>query len=437
VTPSSLRIDAGLWALCTAAAAFAAVLMLPAMLIGGDLYWHIAAGRWMMENQQILRINLFSYTHAGDAWANQEWLAELIFAGAYVTTGWNAVLALAAAATAGGAGLLALFLARGRRAAVTAIWLGLAIVAGAGSVKALPFLLALPCMVAWIGVLAEAKAQPPLKLVPVMMVWANLSGSFVLGLVLVGAFAAEAILAAPNRLAVARAWAVFAGFALVASLITPTGVFGLAHALRVFATPAPIDSILPLIIALPAVAMLAPRQPVRAGLVAVLFLVAAMHAPARLLFAAAAPLLAAGARADEALRLAWRPLAALVVVVLAATGVRLVLPLQRGDDAFTPNSALDHVPATLRHQPVLNDRDFGGFLIFREIKPFIDGRPIYPPAFRRRASDPGLLAETLTRYHVRWTILKPAAAKAMDGRTGWHRLYADQWAVVHVKDDAH
>ena len=50
---------------------------------------------------------------------------------------------------------------------------------------------------------------------------------------------------------------------------------------------------------------------------------------------------------------------------------------------------------------------------------------------------PTALARTLTRYHIRWTILAPdnPAAKLMDGMTGWHRLYEDQWAVVHVKND--
>ena len=44
----------------------------------------------------------------------------------------------------------------------------------------------------------------------------------------------------------------------------------------------------------------------------------------------------------------------------------------------------------------------------------------------------------LQRYHMRWTILSPKnpTATAMDGLAGWHRLYKDQWAVVHVKNDA-
>jgi len=38
---------------------------------------------------------------------------------------------------------------------------------------------------------------------------------------------------------------------------------------------------------------------------------------------------------------------------------------------------------------------------------------------------------------VRWTIFAAdnPAVGAMDTMPGWHRLYADRWAAVHVRDD--
>jgi hypothetical protein len=445
VTPSSLRIDAGLWGFCAAALGFAAVLMAPGVLAGGDLYWHIAAGRWMIDNQAVLRINLFSYTAAGDPWINLDWLSELLLAGAYVGAGWGGVLALAAAAAGGAAGLAGFFLARGRRAAIAGLWLALALITGAGSVAALPYLLALPCLVAWTGVLARADAQgPSLKLLPVMLVWANLSGSFVIGLLLTGVLAAEAVLfAGKDRAAVARAWGLFAGLACLLSLVTPAGIFGVAHALKALRPAGPVETVLPLLIALPAAAMLLAqrRMVLRVLFLAALFALALTSAAGRLAFAVMAPLLAAGAADDEPLAWTWRPLLALMALLAAAAALRIALPPVRGDDAVSPKTALAQVSAPLKRQPVLNERAFGGFLIFREVKPFIDDRPLYSAAFRRRyqqTADPGLLAATLTRYHIRWTILNPGnpAVKAMDAMTGWHRLYADQWAVVHVKNGA-
>jgi hypothetical protein len=184
------------------------------------------------------------------------------------------------------------------------------------------------------------------------------------------------------------------------------------------------------------------RMLLRAAFLAGLFVLALTSAAGRLAFAVMAPLLAAGAAGDEPVAWKWRPIVALVLLIAASAILRIFLPPARGDDAFSPKTALAEVPASLWRQPVLNERAFGGFLIFREIKPFIDDRPIYSAAFRRRyqqTADPTLLATILTRYHIRWTILKPGnpAIPAMDGVTGWHRLYADQWAVVHVKNGAH
>lgn len=441
MTPSSLRIDAGLWALLAAAGVFAAVLVSPAVLSGDALYWHIAAGRWMIENQAVLRINLFSFTLAGDGWINQDWLSELLFAGAYVGAGWSGVVGLTALAAGSSAGFLAFHLARGRRVAIAGLWFLLAVIAAAGSIKALPFVLALPCLVAWTGALTGAGDRPPLKFLPLMLVWANLSNSFVFGLGLAMVVGLEQILFAPKaRLMVARAWAVFVGFSLVFSLITPTGVFGLAAALQVL-RPGPVVSVLPLLVGLPAIAMLISqrRMVLRAVFIGGFFVVALTSASAALGFAVMVPLLAAGAVQDEKLELKLRAAFALIGVILLGGVVRIALPLDRGDDVVTPKTALAAVPTALKRLPVLNEREFGGFLLFREIKPFIDGRPLYAPAFRRRTTEPGLLAETLARYHISWTILKPGnpAIAAMDEMAGWHRLYADQWAVVHVRNGSH
>lgn len=424
---------------------FAAVLVAPGVLEVGDLYWHIAAGRWMIENQQVLRIDMFSYTFAGQPWETRDWLAELALAAAYVGGGWGGVLALAAAATASGAGLLAFHLARGRRGVFTAIWLALACVTGAGAVKALPYLLALPCLVAWTSGLLRADAKgPSLKLLPVMLVWANLSSSFVIGLVLALVLAAEAIISAnQHRLQVARSWAVFAGCSLILGLVTPTGVPGLAHAIRALATTGPVLTMLPLLVALPAASVLLPqpRLALRLVFLAGLFVLAVTSTMGCLFFAVTAPLLGAGPQQNEDVKWQARPLTALVLLVLIAAAGRIAIPVQRHDDAATPQTALAHVPATIRRLPVFNDTAFGGFLIFREVRPFLDSRPLYFESFRNRYAGiaaPGLLASTLTRYHIRWTILAPdnPAVKLMDGMTGWHRLYKDQWAVVHVKNDA-
>jgi hypothetical protein len=124
--------------------------------------------------------------------------------------------------------------------------------------------------------------------------------------------------------------------------------------------------------------------------------------------------------------------------------VRVLLPVTRPHGPNAPIEAVAHVPAALAAQPVFNEYGFGGYLILAGIKPFIDGRAdMYGSDFLHRyltitRPDRAALDAVLRDYKVRWTILSPEnpAVQLMDGMPGWHRLYADRVAVVHVADPA-
>lgn len=61
-------------------AALAAALTMAAPLVSGDLFWHLSAGRWMLENGALPRTDPFSHT-AGDArWVLQEYGSQVLFA---------------------------------------------------------------------------------------------------------------------------------------------------------------------------------------------------------------------------------------------------------------------------------------------------------------------------------------------------------------------
>ncbi len=120
---------------------------------------------------------------------------------------------------------------------------------------------------------------------------------------------------------------------------------------------------------------------------------------------------------------------------------RLAWPVTRADSPSTPAAALAHVPAGLASQPVFNDYGFGGYLIFKGVKPFIDGRSdMYGNAFsadffKATQPDKPTLDRLLSQYHVAWTILQPSdhTVAVMDAEPGWRRLYADQTAVIHQR----
>jgi hypothetical protein len=118
----------------------------------------------------------------------------------------------------------------------------------------------------------------------------------------------------------------------------------------------------------------------------------------------------------------------------------------RGVDAppndFTPAAALDHAMKADVTGPVLNDYDFGGYLIFRGVPTFFDGRTLpfgkqfaldYFDAIAVGAGDK--LERLAEAYRVSWTLLRPRSAAALhfDHSPGWRRLYADDVAVVHVR----
>src|ERR1051326_679172 len=171
--------------LCAAAAIYALLLVLGARLLNDpDVYWHIAVGRWMVEHRAFPHVDMFSATVAGAPWIAKEWLSQLLYAGAHAVAGWSGVVILAACAAAAGFALLADFLLQKLAPLAAPPLVGAGFVLVAPHLQARPHALALPLMVVWVGVLVNAvdhRRAPPLALLPVMTLWANLHGSFTLG----------------------------------------------------------------------------------------------------------------------------------------------------------------------------------------------------------------------------------------------------------------
>jgi hypothetical protein len=167
------------------------------------------------------------------------------------------------------------------------------------------------------------------------------------------------------------------------------------------------------------------------------------HARHQMLLGVTAPILIA-----PALQKTWpakeQPASALFalfagILLLAMGGARLAVPVVRDDG---PASALAHVPRFVREMPVLNDYGFGGYLIWNDVKPFIDSRAdLYGDIFLQNyatiiSPDKDALAASLAFHHVRWTIFPRQApvVKILDDTPGWRRFYTDKVAVVHVHE---
>lgn len=448
--------------------AFAVAAFAPQLFNDGDTYWHIRAGEWMLDHHAVLRKDPFSYTHFGAPWETQEWLAEILMAFFYRWAGWSALAVVFAAAFAATTFFLARELSRWLRPLSLFVTLVLALGCVGVGMLARPHLLTLPLVVLWTCELLRARDEsraPSWLLLPVMVLWANLHGSFLFGIALVVPFGLEAVVEAHEKRAeVAFAWGKFLVAAIVAGMLTPQGVYGLLFPFRLTAmsqipfirewNSSSFTTLTPLELALLAALYVFLSRGVQVGFFRLLVLLgllhmALQHERQQVLLALCGALILAkpmGAALnsdappdDRALPVGVLLPGLLALVVLA--GLRLAVPTHRDDGPMTPHAALAHVPRDTQRTPVFNDYALGGYLIFSGIRPFIDSRAdlygddfVY--AYRKMiAPDRALLDATVRKYGIRWAILEPdnAANAYFSSAAGWRRTYADRIAVVYLK----
>ena len=66
-----------------------------------DTWWHLASGRYIIQNLTIPTVDPFSHTRAGQLWIDHGWLAQIFWYGLYALGGWAALsLAVAGLVTA-------------------------------------------------------------------------------------------------------------------------------------------------------------------------------------------------------------------------------------------------------------------------------------------------------------------------------------------------
>ncbi len=499
-----------------ALAVFAFCMVYQGVFFDGDTNWHVATGRWILAHRAVPLADPFSFTAFGRPWVAHEWLSEALMALAYRAAGWSGVVVLTGAAAATAMALLAASLRRNLGVLSTIAALALAFVVLLPHFMARPHVIALPLLVLWMDQLLRARARgraPPLWLLPVMTVWANLHGSFVFGLAFTGFFALEAFLAAyveakarrpaafartggagwplarrigaglgrelgpflsPGAVAVAWKWGAFLIAVTLMALITPNGVTGLTYPLYVMSMKnlrsisewkaASFNPMSGLEMALLFTLFVCFYRGVRVGFVRLTLLLLLLymtfsHMRQEIVLAAVGPLLLAeglryalepGWPAGER-AIAWpaprgiaAPAAVAALLFGAMAAWRLAAPGARTDQVAVPVTALSHVPAALRAKPVFNDYSFGGWRVFKGVRPFMDGRSdMYGDDLLKlyldvSNADPPAVAKAFRRYDIQWTILTPKSplVKKLDATPGWRRLYADKWAVVQVRDDA-
>ena len=442
-----------------------------ALLNDSDTHWQIAVGQWILDHSAFPSVDIYSFTKAGEPWTSSSWLAQVLYAMSYRLAGWAGPVILAAGSIAVTFALLTHILGR-RIPAVYAVVIAVtAMSLSMGHFLARPHVLVLPIMLAWANglMLASERGQAPSPwLLPLIALWANLHGGFVFGLVLVGAFALDALWNADRaqQRAVMLRWAVFGIGALVACCATPYGwgsilaarkILDLGELLHLIYEWMPADfskfSVFELSILLLIAGVLyggVKLTPPRIALVLGLLHMALSHARNLEIFALLLPIVVLAPVASQfALQPAWRARTGAPMPVMAAVMILLGgwTWLLAANTTFVPpenQSPAAAVDALKAHHPkrVLNDLPFGGYLIWRQMPVFIDGRAeLYGEAFdvayyrALQLKDVNQFLDILKAWDIDAVLLTPStpAVGLLDNIGGWRRAYADGNAVLHVR----
>ena len=198
------------------------------LLKDSDTYWHIAAGKWIIAHNAFPRVDIYSFTKAGEPWISTSWLAQVLYGEAFELAGWAGPIVLAATCIAATIALLTFVLCRRIPWTYAVVVALAALTLSTHHLFARPHVLALPVMVAWVNGLvsaSESREAPSFRLLPLMALWANLHGGFVFGLVLLAPFAFDALWnqESSRRTSLALRWVAFGICALAAACVTPYG----------------------------------------------------------------------------------------------------------------------------------------------------------------------------------------------------------------------
>ncbi|MBR0939098.1 hypothetical protein JQ586_37760 [Bradyrhizobium jicamae] len=441
------------------------------LLNDSDVYWHIAVGQWMLDHRAVPHADPFSFTMYGAPWITSEWLSEILYLGAFKAAGWAGPVILAAASIAAAFVLLTRLLLKTLPNIPVMILVGAAMAMTAAHSLARPHVLVFPLLVLWghaIVRAAEERGAPSVAYLPVIWLWANLHGSFTLGLALIAPFALEAVVVSEKsaRVAVAVQWLCFTLLAVGAACITPYGfksfivtfrILGLGSILSTISEWQPLDFAS---LGIVQVCLLAGIGYVlysgfRLSPLRILVVLAIVHetlAHRRYVdvLGLFGPLVVAGPLAKH---LSYHPpqrepsltagmRAAFVAAVAALLGATCVAERVAGfAPQSTPLAALERARQANVGR-ILNDYEFGGFLIRSDIPTFIDSRAeLFGAEFITRyqqavsLNDSSDFVRMLDQYQIGATLLSPKtpAVGLLDRMEGWQRIYGDSVAVVHIR----
>jgi hypothetical protein len=457
-------------------------------IVDPDFWWHLATGRYIVETRSIPSHDVFSYTVTDHKWITHEWLTQVGMIGLYRVGGSSALLLATCAVITLAFGFVYLQCDVRPHLAVFAVLL--AALASAVTWGTRPQMLNVLMMALFTYLLDRYRAaqERVLWLFPVLTaLWVNMhSGYFLgfvaMGLVIAGEWVANLVGYRTSRtlaLPQVRDLAIALAASVIASLLNPNGYKMLWYPFETLGSQAMQQYIqewaspdfhrpaywpLALLLLGGAAAMVFSRR--KRDLTDVLSffgfglasLLSARHIP---LFAVvAAPIWTRYAAQIEVGRLHWDLIAlsrsrrpwrwevvvnwGLVLFLLLGGGLRVAGVLIENRDVegrHYPLEALKYIAAHgLAAKRMYNSYNWGGYLLWRGYKVFIDGRADvylddfmdeYVLAYQLR----GDWRRPLDRYGVDYVLIERDASFALllEASEEWTRAYDDDVAVIFVR----
>ncbi len=440
-----------------------------------DVGWHLRTGQVILSTGTVPRFDPFSFTMAGHAWVDNEWLWELGLAAVNAAGGFLMVIGINAAITATAVGLIYLTL---RHRGVSPL------MSATGSMAALvnllvyadvrPGMTGVLCAALMLYLLERHETDGRLlwlvALLPVEAVWANAHGSYVSGIVLFGAFGVAQLWTRRSWQSLRR-WASAGAALCLVTLLNPLGIGLIGFTLDAsrltfnrevveawqapdFHQPGmiPFLASLTILVGLLAVAPRA-RLSTRHGLLAAVLVLATLESRQFLpLFAVAiVPFVAQLAEMALDRTLEFRSDAvqlvafSVVLVVLAPVPARVLSAdsYAQSINRLFPTRAVEFIKQRHMSGTMWNEFNWGGYLVsaLPDIPVLVDSRTeMYGDAFLYEyydvmggRQDP---APMMNRYGISMALIRSTSvlARELSEDQSWREVYQDDLAAVFTRD---
>ncbi|MEO5887450.1 MAG: hypothetical protein ABIQ77_07295 [Anaerolineales bacterium] len=460
----------------------------------GDLPRHLLTGSLILESGQVPQFDLFSYRTVNKPGIPHEWLAQVIFFVSYELLGLSGVVLLTAViVTATWLLVYKQTFAHSGSLLSAILFTSLAIGASLIHVLPRPHLFTYLLTAVWVIVLERIRngqARIWWLLPLLMLLWVNLHGMFVLGIIILGIYFIGGMLDDSPLiwLTSSTGKSMFAAgiFALFATLFSPSGIkiwetiFALGSNTYItaripeyqsanFHEPETWPFILILLLLIISFARNVAKTPWPHVLLVAAFAGIALYTSRMMpLFAIVSAPIAAKSLADWTRQeypegryatmeknitrinassngFIWIPIVAIMVTALFQSG-KTIDPQSRGnafDERFFPVQATAWLESHPQSGHMFNEFDWGGYLLLNlwpAQQIFMDGHThIYGEELTREYEQVVTLSpgweNILTKYNIEWVIMRANASliNALSSSGNWSIAYQDETATILIR----